>query len=203
MYIAFEGPDGVGKTTQLYLLEEYLKMEGKEVVCVREPGGTRFGEALRSAIFRDMPSAEATLLAMYSARIELHRDVITPALEEGKIVLSDRCSLSSWMYQYGQHKDTIEYEHMASLEGLVDVYRKQKPYIFFITEPVRYKKYTNENSFDKAFANLGQEITETGLEYLPETSNGFTIIDGSDSISDIATEVRKSFCGYFGEENES
>ena len=198
MYIAFEGPDGVGKTTQLYLLEEYLKGKGKKVMCVREPGGTRFGEALRGAIFRDMPSPEATLLAMYSARIELHREVIGPALKKGNIVLSDRSSLSSWMYQYSRN-ETILYEHMESLEELVDIYRLERPYIFFITEPDIDKKYTDENNFDKAFANLGQEITEAGLEYLPETSNGFTIIDGSSSINDIATEVKKSFNGYFGE----
>lgn len=189
-YIAFEGPDGVGKTTQLYLLEEYLKGKGKEVTCVREPGGTRFGEALRGAVFRDMPSPEATLLTMYSARIELHREVISPALKEGNIVLSDRSSLSSWMYQYSC-SETISHEHMESLEELVDIYRLKRPYIFFITEPDREKVYDSENSYDKAFSDLGNEITEDGLVYLPETASGFTILDGSSSITDIADVVKK------------
>ena len=193
-YFAFEGPDGSGKTTQIYLLKEYLKQIGKEVVCVREPGGTKYGEEIRHAILKNMPIAESTLLAMYSARIELHHMVITPAIHSGKIVLSDRCSLSSWAYQYDKHKRTISYGFMKQLEELVDQVRVEKPFIFLLSEPEREKNYVEEDDFDKRYGELGQEIFEAMEVYIKEVSSDYSIINSNRSVASIASDIR----GYVG-----
>ncbi|HOV79108.1 MAG TPA: dTMP kinase [Bacillota bacterium] len=101
-FIVFEGVDGSGKTTQLKLLGEELRSRGYEVLCTREPGGTRVGESIRDILlnpaFNDLsPLAEAFLYA--AARAQHVERVILPALEEGKIVLCDRFVDSSFAYQ--------------------------------------------------------------------------------------------------------
>ena len=100
LFVTFEGIDRSGKTTQAGLLVDAL---GDEALGVREPGGTEAGEKVR-AILKDQsvslsPEAEALLFA--AARSELVADVILPALEEGKVVVSDRYLDSSLAYQGG------------------------------------------------------------------------------------------------------
>ena len=97
-----EGPDGSGKSTQIELLREYLKEQGYDSIITREPGGTVIGEAIRDIILNpDHKSMSAvTEMLLYAAsRAQLMSEVIGPALEEGKIVLSDRFVDSSIVYQ--------------------------------------------------------------------------------------------------------
>lgn len=100
MFVTFEGIDGCGKSTQVQLLREELERGGREVVAVREPGGTELGEGIRQLVLHgvDMaPWAEAALYA--AARAELVAEVIVPALERGADVLCDRYLDSSLAYQ--------------------------------------------------------------------------------------------------------
>ena len=97
-----EGPDGSGKSTQIALLKEYLETEGYDVIITREPGGTVISEAIREVIlnkdFTEMsPVTEMLLYA--SARAQLIAELVGPALEEGKAVISDRFVDSSLVYQ--------------------------------------------------------------------------------------------------------
>ena len=97
-----EGPDGSGKSTQIALLKEYLETEGYDVIITREPGGTVISEAIRKVIlnkdFTEMsPVTEMLLYA--SARAQLIAELVGPALEEGKAVISDRFVDSSLVYQ--------------------------------------------------------------------------------------------------------
>ena len=101
-FIVMEGPDGSGKTTQITLLTQYLKDMGLEYIVTREPGGTRIGEAIRQIIlnpeFQEM--GDVTEMLLYAAsRAQLMKDVIRPAIEDGKIVISDRFVDSSLVYQ--------------------------------------------------------------------------------------------------------
>lgn len=102
-YIAFEGVEGAGKSSVVRLLAERLRADGQEVVEVREPGGTRLGDAIRALLLdgdRPMaPWAEAALFA--AARAQLAAEVVRPALERGAWVLSDRTVYSSLAYQGG------------------------------------------------------------------------------------------------------
>ena len=100
MFLTFEGLDGSGKTTQANLLADSLRDEGHEVVATREPGGTPLGEEVRRLLLDGIemtPWAEAALFT--AARAELVERVIRPALDAGKIVLSDRYIDSSLAYQ--------------------------------------------------------------------------------------------------------
>jgi dTMP kinase len=101
MFISFEGLDGCGKTTQAALLADALRAEGREVVAVREPGGTAAGERIRELLLDPaahiLPWAEALLYA--AARAQLVGEVIRPALDRGATVIADRFIDSSVAYQ--------------------------------------------------------------------------------------------------------
>jgi dTMP kinase len=100
MFITFEGVDGSGKSTQVRLLAEELRGEGRDVLATREPGGTALGEKVRELILGDeelAPWAEAALFT--AARAQLVDQVIRPALARGQDVLCDRYLDSSLAYQ--------------------------------------------------------------------------------------------------------
>ena len=98
-FITFEGCEGVGKSTQLKSLREYLLSTGQEAVFTREPGGTPLAEKVRDLILRDDMSAECEALLFAAARAEHIDNLILPALSEGKIVVCDRYLHSSVAYQ--------------------------------------------------------------------------------------------------------
>ena len=102
MFVTFEGCEGVGKSTQLSLLREYMRETGQEAVFVREPGGTEISEQIRKIILdpanRDM-TAETEALLYAAARAQLVRTVVRPALDAGKTVICDRYIDSSVAYQ--------------------------------------------------------------------------------------------------------
>src|SRR3954447_12837683 len=91
-FFALEGPDGSGKTTQAARLVAWLGEQGREVVACRDPGGTALGDGLR-AILLDRSdlgiSLRAEMLLYMASRAQLVEDVIRPALEAGRVVVSD------------------------------------------------------------------------------------------------------------------
>ena len=102
IFITMEGPDGSGKSTQIALLKEYLEKEGYDVIITREPGGTKISENIREVIlnpdYKEMSSVTEMLLYA-SARAQLIAEVIGPAIDSGKAVISDRFVDSSLVYQ--------------------------------------------------------------------------------------------------------
>lgn len=101
--ISFEGSEGSGKSTQIARLARRFQKHGREVISVREPGGTEIGEQIRNIIVHnskgDEMCAETELLLFAAARAQLVREVIAPALIKGTVVLSDRFLDSSTVYQ--------------------------------------------------------------------------------------------------------
>lgn len=109
-FISFEGPEGGGKTTQAHLLVNRLTHAGLPVTFTREPGGTLTGEAIRKILQHDqtgdVPCPEAETLLFSASRAQLVRNVIRPALTEGKWIVCDRFADSTTAYQgYGRHFD--------------------------------------------------------------------------------------------------
>lgn len=99
--VVFEGSEGAGKSTQLRRLAESLARAGRDVVALREPGGTHLGDEIRRVLLDPAseiePAAEALLFM--ASRAQLVAGVIRPALERGAIVLLDRFFLSTYAYQ--------------------------------------------------------------------------------------------------------
>lgn len=102
LLITFEGGEGGGKTTQIAQLKDRLAEAGKEVVVVREPGGTVISERVRE-ILLDKENTQldytAEVLLFQAARAQIYAEIVLPALDDGKIVIMDRSRDSSVVYQ--------------------------------------------------------------------------------------------------------
>jgi dTMP kinase len=102
LFVAFEGGDGAGKSTQIRLLRSAIERAGYDAVVTREPGGTPLGEAIREVLLDPRSDAmdDRTEALLYAAARAQHvREVIRPALEKGAVVLCDRYVDSSVVYQ--------------------------------------------------------------------------------------------------------
>lgn len=124
MLIVFEGPEGAGKSTQLRLLADWLGQRGKDVVAVREPGGTIIGDEIRRLLLDPasemVPRTEALLFM--ASRAQLVEKEIRPSLERGAIVLVDRFFLSTYAYQgdgRGLSEDDLRSANRMATNGLV------------------------------------------------------------------------------------
>jgi dTMP kinase len=109
LFITFEGGEGCGKSTQSRLLLKKLEQQNVPVVLTHEPGGTALGNELRRTLKRKRDSSispHAELFLLAASRAQLVAEVIRPALEEGKVVICDRFTHSTMVYQgYGRGLD--------------------------------------------------------------------------------------------------
>ncbi len=168
LFIAFEGGEGAGKTTQAALLRERLEDLSLPCGLFREPGGTELGEYLRSYLKSERPlSPEAELLLFEAARVELVGDRIIPALESGKIVIADRFSGSTVAYQ--GHGRGIDSEAIASLNDFAT--RGIRPNLTFLLDlpPEEGLRRTTEHqmafSLDPAGGLAPLNRTEEGTRF--------------------------------------
>src|SRR6188474_760698 len=102
MFFSFDGVDGVGKSTQIRLLAEELRRQGRTVVTCRDPGSTALGERLRDILLNHHGTPihrRSEMLLYMAARAQLVEEVIRPALDGGKTVISDRYLLANVVYQ--------------------------------------------------------------------------------------------------------
>jgi dTMP kinase len=104
LFLSFEGIEGAGKSTQARLCQAWVREQGREVVLVREPGGTPLSERLREVLLHGREfswTAWAELCLYEAARAQLVSEVIRPALTRGAVVLADRYAEASVAYQGG------------------------------------------------------------------------------------------------------
>ncbi|MCF7967939.1 MAG: dTMP kinase [Methylococcaceae bacterium] len=101
-FITLEGGEGVGKTTNLAFIEDYLTQRGVDLLRTREPGGTPLGERIRGLLLdSEGMNSSAELLLVFAARAQHLEEVIRPALGAGRWVLCDRFTDASYAYQGG------------------------------------------------------------------------------------------------------
>jgi len=120
-FITLEGGEGVGKSTNLQWVVEWLQQQGLTVISTREPGGTPRAEAIRELLLDPAPteplSSDSELLLMFAARAQHLNEKILPALEQGAWVVCDRFTDATYAYQGGGRG--IEAERIATLERFV------------------------------------------------------------------------------------
>ena len=119
-FITVEGSEGVGKSSNLAFIEEYLRNTGIHVLRTREPGGTPLGEAVRELLLDARQHAmcdDTELLLMFAARAQHLAEVIRPALAAGQWVLCDRFTDATYAYQGGGRG--VPMERIAVLEDWV------------------------------------------------------------------------------------
>ncbi|MDG9950339.1 dTMP kinase [Acinetobacter ursingii] len=128
MFISFEGTEGVGKTTLIRKIYEYFERQGEHLVLTREPGGTPLAERVRDLLLavnhEEKMAHDTELLLIYAARAQHLQQVIVPALNEGKTVLSDRFTDASYAYQCagrGLSKEKLKILNQTFVSQMPDI----------------------------------------------------------------------------------
>ncbi|WP_428897196.1 dTMP kinase [Parelusimicrobium proximum] len=190
-FIVFEGPDRGGKSTQANLLRQHLQEQGYDVILTREPGGTAVAEGVRKLLLDPdnniSPRAE---LMLYEASRAQHTDEkIIPALEEGKIVISERYTMSSLAYQgYGRGLDLgmIDTLNNIATSGLVP----DLTLVFLMSD--KYFKERGEYLFSDRIeleADSFREKMREGYKKLAGVYPNAQLINADRSVEEIKTEV--------------
>ena len=194
LFIVMEGPDGSGKTTQINLLKEYLEEAGYECLITRKPGGTVIGEEIRQLILNPehKEMSPVTEMLLYAAsRAQLVHEVIGPALEEGKIVISDRFVDSSIVYQGIARKLGISTVSAVNAPG-IGIYRPDGIFFIDLSEAEGLRRKKEQKNLDRMeqegidFHHMVSEGYRKVLSGRPEVMK----IDGGRSIDTIQKKIR-------------
>ena len=167
LFIVMEGPDGSGKTTQINLLKEYLEEAGYECLITREPGGTVIGEEVRQLILNPehKEMSPVTEMLLYAAsRAQLVHEVIGPALEEGKIVISDRFVDSSIVYQGIARKLGISTVSAVNAPG-IGIYRPDGIFFIDLSEAEGLRRKKEQKNLDR--------MEQEGIDFHHMVSEGY------------------------------
>lgn len=201
MFISIESVDGAGKTTQVKILVEKLRDRGYEVVLTREPGGTPGADQIRSMILggdTDRWSPMTEVLLFTAARRDHVEKVIRPALQSGKIVISDRYVDSTRAYQSVRGDDlrkTIDLLHNETIGLDPDLT------LLMDIDPVKAWERANqrndaavldEGRFEKLGHSFQEKVRSAFLELAAAHDDRFALIDASGSIEEIAAQIEQA-----------
>ena len=193
-FITFEGIDGSGKSTQIRKLAKFLEDNGFDIIITREPGGSVGGEEIRNLLLQgavDRWSAETEILLFTAARRDHLERIILPALQGGKIVICDRFTDSTRMYQ-GMRG--------PKLRDLVDKLTKQVincdpdlTIIIDIDPEISLERAKSRNTAEERFEDFGVDLQKKMrrgfLDLSREFSSRMEVVNGQQSVDELAKEI--------------
>lgn len=206
-FITFEGPDGSGKSTHLDRAAGWLRERGERVVCSREPGGTVLGQAVRQ-LFLDAPWAQpdggVEALLVFAARRQHLREVIDPALDEGKWVLCDRFTDSTLAYQGGGRGESLD--RLLELDAWATGARRPDLTLLFDlpVELARQRSHSDGrlakagklNRLDIEDLAFYERVRARYLELAAQEPERFRVIDSADSVEATARQVQAALVEF-------
>ena len=168
-FIVVEGSEGVGKSTQIKTIKSFLEEHKIEYIVTREPGGTSFGESIRSIILdqkNDTDNLTDSLL-FYASRYENYNKIILPALKSRKTVICDRFHYSTLVYQGIVGDDEL----VKKIHNIFDsIFSKSIDHIIYLyTDPEESLKRISRRSITDKFESRG-------LEYLNKLNKAYESI---------------------------
>jgi len=194
-FLTFEGADGSGKSTQARRLAATLTAEGRDVVLTREPGGSDGAEEIRRLLVEGDPgrwSAETEILLFFAARRDHLERTILPALERGALVISDRFSDSTRVYQgaaRGELRALVDTMHELMIGKEPDL-----TLVIDIDAETGLKRGLARNSGEDRFEELGagfqQKLRRGYRALLTDFPTRCIGIDGNGSEDKVAARVR-------------
>jgi dTMP kinase len=201
-FLTFEGMDGCGKTTQLRLLAQRLKEGGRTIVETVEPGGTEIGRQIRRILLDPANAAiqpRSELLLYFASRAQNVEEVIRPALSAGTVVLCDRFTDSTLVYQgcgRGLDSATVLDLDRIACQGL----RPDTTLLIDIdleTSLNRAKRRNercgqSESRIDDENAAFHDNVRKGYLALAAAEPGRFVVIDGRGSIGDVAKSIGKA-----------
>lgn len=203
IFITLEGADGCGKSTQAGMLAEALAATGRELVRLREPGGTPISEKIR-ALLLDPANAEMVpeceLLLYEASRAQLTREVIEPALARGAVVLCDRYYDSTYAYQAGGRELDDALVRRANLLGSCGVV-PDRTLVLDLEPSVGYARATAGGADRMEAEGLAfqERVRDAYLRLAAEEPERVRVIDASGKKDEVAARVRASLADLVGE----
>lgn len=198
LFVVIEGMDNSGKTTQVNLLKQYLEERRIPVFPTREPGGTEIGEEIRGILLKnrdqgEMMSPEAQALFFYAARSVFLDKVVQPALDEGKIVITDRFEPSSYVYQ-GYAQGAIEQVETLSKLVVGQKYWPDRCVVLDIPaeESLRRRENVDNAGQDLIFEHQGLEFAwklRAGYQEYARKHPSVVLLDGTQSVDKIHQQI--------------
>ena len=192
-FITFEGIDGSGKSTQIRKLAKFLEDNGFDIIITREPGGSVGGEEIRNLLLQgavDRWSAETEILLFTAARRDHLERIILPALQDGKIVICDRFTDSTRMYQ-GMRG--------PKLRDLVDKLIKEVincdpdlTIIIDIDPEISLERAKSRNTAEERFEDFGVDLQKKMRRGFLDLSREFSrmeVVNGQQSVDELAKEI--------------
>jgi dTMP kinase len=200
LFISFEGIDGVGKSTQADLLEAWLTEQNKEVIRTLEPGGTDVGVEIRKILLHHKgdlaPRAEAALFAADRAHHVASK--IRPALEQGKIVITDRYFDSSVAYQ-GAGRDLSRTEvrdlSLWAVGGLLPNLTVLLDLPADLASARRNSSGTEPDRLEKEKTEFFETVRSAYLDLAKEEPERFLVVDASVSVEQMQEVIRERVAG--------
>jgi dTMP kinase len=201
-FITLEGLDGCGKTTQSKRLAAYLRERKFDVITTRQPGGTPFGDKLRSLLLDSRAMAlsfETELALMFADRAQCIQEVIAPALERGAIVICDRFTDSTEAYQGGGRG----LGSAAVLEMHRVVCGNLQPDLTLLLEPgmegclerarernkAKMARGANENRFEQEQESFFRAVAEKYREIAVREPQRVVAIQGDGTIAEVHARI--------------
>ena len=188
LFIAFEGGEGVGKSTQEALLGEFLSSMGKTVVRTREPGGTPAAEAIRAIVLSrefDGMNARSEALLFAASRGDHVERVIRPALERGDIVICDRYIDSSVAYQ--GYARNLGAEHVRNLSlWATNNLLPDLTIVLTMNADVSLQRISNPDRLEAEPIEYHRAVTQAFLDLAQQDPERYLVIDATQSKDAIA-----------------
>lgn len=193
-FITFEGMDGAGKSTHLAWFADALRARGHEVVVTREPGGTPLGEQLREILLHQSMSIGTEALLMFAARLEHIEQVIRPALQAGRWVLSDRFTDATFAYQGGGRG--MDWTRLTQLEQWVHADLQPDLTLFFDVpvEVARQRLSANLSldRFEQEQADFFERVRAGYHRRVTEHPERYALIDASVTLEEVKSKLEKA-----------
>lgn len=189
-FIAFEGPDGSGKSTVLEKVKEYLDKNNIDYVFTREPGGTPIGEKIRDILLHfdtDDMDDKTEVLLFAAARAQNVEENIKKALDDNRLVISDRFVLSSIAYQ--GYARGIGVDEVRQINDFATSHLKPDYTFFLDVDPItvlkRKKKSVNPDRLEKETNTFHERVYEGYKSLIDEGKDEYIIIDASLPVEDV------------------
>ena len=194
LFITVEGGEGVGKSTNMAFVEDYLSARGVDLVVTREPGGTRLGEDIRELLLQvrdESVSPMTELLLIFAARAQHINERIEPALAAGKWVLCDRFTDATYAYQSGGRG--VDIDTVRQLEELVQG-GLRPDYTLLLDAPVsigmaRARGRGELDRFEQEALDFFERVRETYLQLARGSSGRYRLIDASVSLAAVQRQL--------------
>lgn len=200
MFLALDGPDGTGKTTQCQRLADWLRECGREVVLTKDPGGTEVGEQLREVLLgqRHPLAVECEALLYMASRAQLVAKVIEPALSAGKVVVCDRFLLANVVYQ--GHAGGLDPEALWQVGRLCTGGRS--PDVTLVLDmPAAEASARRKRPADRVESRSAdyQERVRRGFQYeARRRPERMRVVDAGAPVAVVQEAIRQEVCGVLG-----